>query len=269
MLRLSMNELTTMRWSFEEDVEEFAQAGFDGIGIWRQKLTDIGVDQGIELLHRKGLKCSNLLWAGGFTGSDGFSMKDSLTDAVEGIQIAAAVNAECLVIYSGAWGGHTRAHAKRLVQTAFEELLPYAEEFGVTLAVEPMHPGCGAQWTFLESIQQTLEMIDPFENPFLKVVLDTYHFGLSKPQDLAMLGEIAHRIAVVHVGDGYAQPDGEQDRCPLGKGKVPLRQIIRTLVDAGYEGFLDVELFGESVEQLDYPTLLNDSRKFLSDAFAA
>ena len=74
----------------------------------------------------------------------------------EAIRSAAAVNAECLVLYSGAWGGHTRSHAWRLVQNALKELLPFAEEFGVPLAIEPMHAGCGGDWTFLESIDETL-----------------------------------------------------------------------------------------------------------------
>ena len=65
MLQLSMNELTTMRWSFEKDVHEYAAAGFDGIGIWREKLSDVGEETAVELLHAANLRCSNLLWAGG------------------------------------------------------------------------------------------------------------------------------------------------------------------------------------------------------------
>ena len=48
MLRHSMNEFTTMRWSFEDDVVEYSQAGFDGIGIWRQKLSDIDEEEAIK-----------------------------------------------------------------------------------------------------------------------------------------------------------------------------------------------------------------------------
>ena len=268
MLRLSMNELTTMRWSFEEDVEEFAAAGFEAIGIWRPKLTDIGVAKGVELMQRKGLHCSNLLWAGGFTGSDGNSFRDSVSDAREAIEMAAAVKAGCLVIYSGSWGGHTRTHARRLVHNALGELLPFAEEFGVTLAIEPMHPGCCGDWTFLNTIAESLELIDAFESPFLKIVLDTYHFGFQE-SNLQQLADIAHRIAVVHVGDGFAPPSGDQDRCLLGKGKVPIRKIVDTLVDAGYDGFLDVEVIGESVEQFDYPTLVGASRDYMQSMFAS
>lgn len=255
MLRLSMNELTTMRWSFEEDVKAYSNAGFDGIGVWRPKLTDIGVEAGIELIERYNLSCSNLLWAGGFTGSDGFSFRDSVQDAREAIRTADSLGAECLVIYSGAWGGHTRQHARRLLRNALKFLLPLAEEFGVVLALEPMHPGCGSDWTFLNTIEETLELIDPFESPYLKVVLDTYHFGWQNPH-VALLADIVDRIAIVHLGDGMSEPDGEQNRCQLGTGSVPLSEIISTLTNAGYKGFFDIELLGENVEPFDYPTLI-------------
>ena len=36
MAELSMNETTTFRWSFEEDVAHYAAAGIPAIGVWRQ-----------------------------------------------------------------------------------------------------------------------------------------------------------------------------------------------------------------------------------------
>ena len=40
MTLLSMNEITTFRWSLEQDVENYQQAGYRSIGVWRQKLAD-------------------------------------------------------------------------------------------------------------------------------------------------------------------------------------------------------------------------------------
>ena len=42
MARLSINEMTTYRWSFEEDVVQLRAAGIPAIGVWRQKLADYG-----------------------------------------------------------------------------------------------------------------------------------------------------------------------------------------------------------------------------------
>ena len=114
MVRLSMNELTTLRWSFDEDVRHYAAAGFESIAVWRQKLSDFGEQKAIELLEDSGLAVSAVLWAGGFTGSDGRSHKESVEDALEAVQLTADLKAGSLVVYTGPRAGHTHNHAKRL-----------------------------------------------------------------------------------------------------------------------------------------------------------
>ena len=118
MLRLAVNEMTTFRWSFEEDVNQYAAAGIPGIGIWRQKLSDFGEEKGVELLGESSLTVSSLLWAGGFTGSDGRSYRDSVADAREALRLAGALQTRCLVVYSGARAGHTANHAARFESVA-------------------------------------------------------------------------------------------------------------------------------------------------------
>ncbi len=81
MAGLSINEMTTFRWTLEEDVTRYRACGIEAIGVWRRKLADYGEAKGIELLAASGMAVSNLLWAGGFTGSDGHSYQESLADA--------------------------------------------------------------------------------------------------------------------------------------------------------------------------------------------
>jgi sugar phosphate isomerase/epimerase len=268
MLRLSMNQLSTLRWSFEQDVQAYAAAGFESIGVWRHKLSDIGEERGVELLNTAGLTVSNLLWAGGFTGSDGRSYRDAVRDAIEAIHTCSRLNSECLIIYTGSWGGHTRTHANRLVTNAFKQLLPHAEEFGITLALEPMSSSCGTDWTFLSTARDALDIIEPIENPFLKIALDLYHFGIDHEPDLQALADIVDRIAIVHLGDGVTVPVGEQNRCLLGTGRIPLRKILDVLREYGFDGFLDVELLGESVEHIPYEELIEHSLHSMQDLLA-
>ena len=78
---------------------------------------------------------SNLLWAGGFTGSDGHSFRESISEAADGIRLAAALKAGCLVVYSGGRAGHTHNHARRLLVDALRELAPLAEVIAALAAV--------------------------------------------------------------------------------------------------------------------------------------
>ena len=129
MQRFSANEFTTMRWSFDDDVRNYLEAGFDGIGVWRQKLADFGEEKGAELLADSGLPVTSLFWVGGFTGSDGRSFNESVADALEALQLANLLGARNLVVHSGPRHGHTRNHSRRLLTDAIRAMLP----LGVTI----------------------------------------------------------------------------------------------------------------------------------------
>jgi sugar phosphate isomerase/epimerase len=260
MAELSVNETTTFRWSFEEDLEQYTAAGIAGIGVWRHKLSDCGRSRAIELLRRSRLKVSDLFWAGGFTGGDGRNYRESIEDAAEAVQTAADLNCPTLVLYSGPRAGHTCNHARRLVQGALMELAPQAAASGVALALEPMHPGCAAHWTFLNSLEEAIDLLEAVDHAVIKLVLDTYHLG----QDGRLVDHIATivpRIALVQLGDARCPPNGEQNRCRLGEGAVPLNEIVAALKAGGYDGYYDVELLGEEIEPADYRSLLEHSKK--------
>jgi sugar phosphate isomerase/epimerase len=259
MTMLSMNEITTFRWSLEEDVENYLQAGYRSLGVWRQKLADYEPEYAIDLIVGSGLSVSNLLWAGGFTGNDGRSLAESVDDAAEAIRFAEAIAANCVVIYSGGRNNHTFRHAGRLLRTAIDELLPVAETAEVPLAIEPMHAACAADWTFLTDIRSALGLIDEFQSPFLKLAYDTYHFPLG-PRQRHLLQRIAPHIGIVHLGDRREPPSVDQDRCPLGSGRLPLGEIVTTLQEAGYTGAFDVKLIGPDIGMGDYGTLLEQSQ---------
>lgn len=260
MAKLSMNETTTFRWSFEEDVAKYAAAGIPAIGVWRQKLSDCGLSKACDLLQESRLKVSHLFWAGGFTGSDGRNHRESIDDAAEALRTAAELNCRTLVVYTGPRAGHTYNHARRLVQTALAELVPQACELDVTLAVEPMHQGCADEWTFLTTLDDTLQFLEEVGSPRVKMVLDTYHLG-QEGGLTDRLATILPQVALVQLGDARRPPAGEQNRCRLGEGVVPLAQIIAALKAAGYDGYYDVELLGEELETADYPSLLQHAKE--------
>jgi len=264
MTLLSMNELTTYRWSLGQDLENYREAGYSGIGVWRQKLIDEDEDSAIERLTASGLSVSNLSWAGGFTGSDGRSLADSVDDAASAIRLAGTIMAGCLVIYSGGRNNHINRHATRLLRMALDELLPIAEMWEMPLAIEPMHPACATDWTFLTSLELAIDLVEQVDSPFLKIAYDTYHFPLGSRRS-HQLAALAPHLGIVFLGDRLQPASVEQERCPLGHGRLPLVEIISTLQDAGYTGAYDVKLMGPDIETCDYWTLLEQSQVAFGD----
>jgi sugar phosphate isomerase/epimerase len=268
MTLLSMSEITTFRWTFEEDVENYRQAGFRAVGVWRQKLADWDEDSAVELLVRSGLAVSNLVWAGGFTGSDGRSPTDSIDDAVDALRLAGKISAGCLVIYSGGRNNHTFRHAGRLLRDALKELLPLAEAVEVPLAIEPMHPACARDWTFLTDLESAVTLIEEIRSPYLKLAYDTYHFPIEARQRKS-LARLAPHIGIVYLADRTATPNMDQERCLLGQGQLPLREMVATLQNAGYAGAYDVKLLGPEIEACDYWSVLEQSQAAFNNFAAA
>lgn len=268
MHRIAMNELTTYRWSFEDDVRHYAEMGFQAIGVWRAKLSDFGEEKGCELLREYGMRVSSLLWAGGFTGSDGRTHRDSIRDAMEAITLAAQMSAGCLIVYTGARGGHTQRHARRLFRTAVDRVLPVAEEHGVVLAIEPVSKGCGGDFTFLHGIDDALTYVEEYNSPHLKLALDTYCLA-DDTLDMMRLRELTSEIAIVQLGDAKAPPRGEPNRCQLGQGVLPLGDVVGALTEGGYEGCWEIELLGEDVEAEDYREIVVNSRAAVRDLLLA
>ena len=168
------------------------------------------------------------------------------------------MDAKCVVVYSGARAGHTHNHARRLFITALKELAPLAAEHEIVLAIEPMHAACGGECTFLTSLDDALAIVEQISHSAVRLSFDTYQLG-SVEGVADRLRELAPRIAIVHLADGHP-PDEEQHRTPLGRGCVPLKELIAALHDGGYDGDFDVELFGDEIPPGDYESLLCETK---------
>lgn len=270
---LAVNEATTYRWTLEEETARLAALGIPAIGLWRPKLSDLPQTRVVDLLRESGLQVSSLMYAGGFTGCDGRKWKESVADAAAALQLAAELRAGCLVACSGPRGGHTRNHANRLLKAALKELLPLAEEFMIPIALEPVHSSFACEWSFLTNLSEAAALVQRYNNPFLRLVLDLFHFGhqLADLSD-AQFEMLVPHLALVQIADSYEPPCGEPERAQLGAGTVPLAPILARLAEHGYHGPFELELMGGAIEQVDYEQLVATSRDtfqhLLEDAVA-
>ena len=182
MLELSMNEVTTFRWSFEEDIENYCRAGYRSIGVWRHKLSDFDEEHAVDLLVGSGLNVSSLACAGGFTGLGGVSFREGIDDAHFGrCDLAAKLQAGCLVVHPGGRNNHTSRHAFRLLRTALDELLPMAEHYEVPLGARADARGLRGVVDVSDRLRvRVANLVSEYNTPYLKLALDTYHFPWSE-----------------------------------------------------------------------------------------
>lgn len=246
----------------QQDAEAYAARGFKGIGVYRPKLEDFGLDRSIELLAEQSLSATSLSWVGGFTGSDGRKFAEAVQDAIHAVRDAANLQAETLIVLAGGRNNHIRKHARRTLCEALREISAVADDYGVRLSLEPIHPGCGDEWSFVNDLQSTLDIVEEVDSKSLGLVLDTYHVGMDE-EAVQWLPDVIPHLHLVQLGDARHSPLGEMNRCLLGEGCVPLTEIYDTLWSHKYEGPFEVELIGEDVEQVSYDELLDHTRDFI------
>lgn len=264
MPRLSINEMTTYHWSFDEDVTHYKTFRVGGVGVWRRKLTEFGEERGIDLLRESGLEVSCLACAGGFTGSDGHTFREAVDDALDALRLAAEMGAGCLVVVTGARAGHTLNHARRLVAEALKELGDAGATLGVQVAVQPPHRHPLCSWTFLTSFEETLDLVGRCRHPQVGLVFDLGQFWNdgSKPVELS---EIVPRVKIAGISDICTSNCGQGDK-KLSDSVPSLAEMIRSLEESGYRGWYDLKILCEECWMSDYPRLIADCCRSLQTA---
>jgi sugar phosphate isomerase/epimerase len=247
MLRASVSERTTFRWDLADELDAVVRHGFDAISVWRPKLSDLPQGEARRMLVAAGVRVSSLQWAGGFTGSDGRSFRESLTDAQEAIYEAAELGTNVLLVHTGCRGGHTLGHARRLVQESLERLAPIAEEHGVRLALKPTHPAASAGCGFITELEEAGRFVDTIGHPSIGLALDVWHFG-GERSFLSLLPSIVHQVLVVSLADCRGAPTADHERLAPGDGSLPLGRILECLAHAGFDGDVEFEFFAEPTE---------------------
>lgn len=260
VLRASISELSMMRWDLATELEVLSALGFGGVSLWRTKLSDVGVAEARKLLRRSGIRVSSLQWAGGFTGSDGRTFRESVDDAWEAIRAAAALGCGVLVVHPGCRGGHTLGHAHRLLCEAMEVLAPAALDRGVRLAIQPFHPGSAPGCGFLTRVSSALEWVDRFDHPGVGLALDLWQFA-GEPGLEGLVPDLVPRLAVVKVADREGPPSTDRERLLPGAGSLPLDALLSALVGQGYRGWCEFEVVGEAVEVVGYREALGAVRR--------
>lgn len=264
-MQIAVSEFSTPRWSFHQDVIKYASRGINKIGVSRRKIEDIGVSEATDLLFEMKMGVSSVSWAGGFTGSDGFSYVDAVDDAIEAIVFASQINAECLLVYPGGRNGHTNRHACRLFENALDTLIPIAADYGIALAIEPMVGRESRDWSSLESYRGFFGLLDNFPTEYLGCVIDLFHCGLEKSL-LAEFQKHADRVRLVQIADRQSgETTKPAQRLLPGAGDVDFSHWLNGLSAAGVDCSVELEVYGYCTQSIGYDQRLSALEACLSN----
>lgn len=248
LARLAINQATTRpQWSLAEAIAGYAAQGVAGIGVWRDKLEELGADVAARMLADHGMTVTGLCRSGLFAAPDAAGRQAAIDDARRALDEAAAIGAPCLVIIGGglAPGSRDLAEARSGVRDGLAALLPHARANGVALAIEPMHPMYAADRGCISTLAQANDLCDEL-GAGVGIALDVYHvwWDPNLEREIARAGA---RIIAFHTCDWRVPTrDLLVDRAMMGDGVIDIARIRGWVDAAGYSGFCEVEIFSEA-----------------------
>lgn len=243
--RFSLNQRTVDTWSLEETISAAVAFGIRWIAVWRHKLDRRGLDASAELIRAAGLQVSSVCRGGFFTLPDTESQRRAETENRAALEEAAALGAPVLPLVCGPAPDRDLERARAAVARGIDRLVPHAQDCGVKLAIEPLHPMLIADRSVIVTLAQANDLAELYDPADVGVAVDVYHVFWD-PDVEEQIERAAGRILGFHVSDWVSpQRDITADRAMMGDGIIDIARLRAAVDAAGYDGPIEVEVIND------------------------
>ncbi|MDI3312389.1 MAG: sugar phosphate isomerase/epimerase family protein [Thermoanaerobacterium sp.] len=253
-------KLAVSAWSLEKKLFSNEMSIFDfvefcnGNNIEHMELLDCfwkdenDIDEINKLLSKYNIDVAAYSIGNDFV-QENFSERKKQIDAVKkSIDIACRLNTKIVRVFGGdVKKGISFDYAKGWIVESLKECVIYAEQKNVTLVLENHGKLAG-------KANQIKNIIEEVGSDYLKANADVGNFLLVNEDPYKAIEGLKDYIGYIHLKDlkrvideeiGYYSIDGSKYQGTIvGKGYVPIKEIISLLQHVGYNGFLSIEYEG-------------------------
>jgi sugar phosphate isomerase/epimerase len=253
-MRFGFSTNAFRQYDLGESIEILADVGYDGVELlfdqphlYPPTATDAEVESVRETLDANDVAISNcnafMLTAiedfhhPSFVEVNEEYRRRRIEYTLDALETAAALDAPHISIEPGGPvpAGRSREWAMDVFEDGLREVLTRAEEVNVDVLVEP-EPDL-----LIETADQFLELRDRVDSPRLRCNFDAGHFFCVGEDPAALVSTLAADTSHYHLEDIPA--DRTHEHTQLGEGGMDVDGFLQTLEDAGYDGFVTVELY--------------------------
>ncbi len=273
--QFGVSEFTTHPWSFERDVETYAQLGVDTIEVCEFKLDDKRAAEQLALVGQHGLEISSVQPAVR-------TLFPSLSQPEpKDIPARMARFRHTIELFDGLaqnvpfvtnTGIPPKGNIQQVLDTAATEyraLADFAGEHGVRIALEPLNASIMNEESAIWTLEQAMRVVAAVDRANFGICLDAWNIW-QNAHIVAGIEACGDRIFVVQVSD-WRTPRSFQDRLIPGQGAIPLPLLLRAIHDSGWRGAYSVEIFSHGVPdplwETDLSRVITDSRAGLDAAW--
>ena len=261
--RLCLHTITTKPWKIEEAAENYSRNGVKGITVWRDALTGRNIRDAGNMLRKYGLSVVSLCRGGFFASTDPLKRKRAVDDNRRAIEEAAELGTDKIILVCGADPAQPLEVSRRQIFEGISSILDDARTAKIKLAIEPLHPMFANDRSAINTLAQANDLAGLLNSEWVGVAVDVYHlwWDPSLEKEIERSGKNKSLLAF-HISDWKTPTvDMLNDRGLMGEGCIPLRKIRSWVENAGFKGFIEVEIFSDLYWRQDQSQFL---RKIIS-----
>ena len=234
MPRFSISQITTVGQSFADDLDAYAAAGAQGIGIWEMKLAD----DSLERFRASGLQAAtavpevpSILPLPLMEGPE--DPAERVEAITKGIERLAPFEPSGMLFLTGP------GEEREAVLDGIRAIADAGARHGVRVALEPIQKEYAHFWTIPTSLDEAAALLDEAGRPDVGLMYDSWHLW---NQPLEQIERHRERILGVHVADWRDPTRNTNDRVLPGDGLIDFGPIVDAL---RWDGLYDLEIFSD------------------------
>lgn len=243
--KLCLHTMTTKPWNIEECIKNYSVAGIHAITVWRNVLENKNLKNIRQRLDDSGMTVVSLCRGGFFPSADSRERQKAIDDNLFAIEQAEAIGAPLIVLVCGADKRQALQKSRDQIKEGILKILPVAQDAGIKLAIEPLHPMYAGDRSAINTLCQANDMAVEINSEWLGVAVDVYHLWWDPvlKKEINRCAENEHLFAF-HVCDWNVPTiDFLNDRGLMGDGCINIPEIRSWVEDAGFNSYNEVEIF--------------------------
>jgi sugar phosphate isomerase/epimerase len=254
--------VSSWRWSFDEDLRFWVDAGIDHVGLSFRKLVEVGTEDAVRRVRDAGLRVSNLVELGCWdlaAPSTWAAQQDRLLEATA----VADTLGGCLVLTTGPALGLDWDAAAEALDEALDPVRSAAERAGVLLAIEHTGP-LRVDLSFVTTLRDGVDLARRLGAEVCVEVNSCF----AERDLIGTLAGAHDLLGHVQLSDFVVGSLCTPDRAVPGDGDIDLSRVLAAILAAGYTGAFEIEMVGPRIEAEGYESAITRAVSYLDDVLA-
>lgn len=152
------------------------------------------------------------------------------------ITAAKEVGCKMLISQTGAEMETSRDVQHASLVDGLKACIPYLEDAGITLVIEPLNTRVDHKGYYLSSSDEGVQIIKEVGSKNIKLLYDIYHQQITE-------GDLIRRIKEYAPFIGHFHAAGNPGRHELYNSEIDYCTIMEAIKETGYEGYVGLEYF--------------------------